>query len=173
VFPIELPALRERREDIPLIARHFVERAARLTGRRISTIAPEALERLVAYDWPGNVRELQNVIERAASLSRGPELRVDWDLQPTRPGCLAPFVTPVARPKEGRDEVTESTHDTPGRNSQTLEAVEREHFIATLRSTGGVIEGPTGAARLLGLKPSTARFRIRKLGIRRDDYRVD
>ncbi|HET9693652.1 MAG TPA: sigma-54 dependent transcriptional regulator [Steroidobacteraceae bacterium] len=163
VFPIEVPPLRERREDVPLLARHFTEQASRLVGRRFDGIAADALQRLLAYDWPGNVRELQNVIERAAILSTGSELRVDWSLDPSPPSCLSPFVTSPG----SAGEVARSAGEGSPR---TLEDVEREHLLAVLRRTRGVIEGPSGAARLLGLTPSTARFRIRKLGIRRDQY---
>jgi formate hydrogenlyase transcriptional activator len=164
VFPIEVPALRDRPDDIPLLARHFMQRCARRMGRSFQDIAEEALHRLTGYAWPGNIRELQNVIERASILSSGPKLRIDWDLEPSPPSCLtlAAEAETAANPRP----VAVSVEGT------TLETVEREHFIAVLRRTNGVIEGPAGAARLLGLKPSTARFRIRKLGIRREHYTV-
>jgi formate hydrogenlyase transcriptional activator len=173
VFPIEVPALRERREDVPLLARHFADRAARLVGRHFDGIAADAMQRLLAYDWPGNVRELQNVIERAAILSTGSELRVDWALDPSPPSCLTPFIT--SSPAAGEGSATavfagEAAQGAHGASPLTLEDVEREHLLAVLRRTRGVIEGPAGAARLLGLKPSTARFRMRKLGITREQY---
>jgi transcriptional regulator with GAF, ATPase, and Fis domain len=142
VFPIDLPALRDRRDDIPELAAHFMHRMARKLGRPIQCIEPSSLARLVAHDWPGNIRDLQNTIERAAVLAAGPELVVDW----LPAGALA----------EG--------------GLSTLESVERQHFLSALRRAAGRVEGPSGAARILGLKPSTTRFRMRKLGIRRSDY---
>ena len=165
VFPIDVPPLRARQEDIPLLAEHFMVRAARRLGRPLQRIAPDTLERLQAHPWPGNIRDLQNVIERAAILSTGEELRVDWELEPAPRNCIAlvpagsgdvPGRAPTAVPRDG--------------TLLSLYELERQHFIAVLRKTGGVIEGPKGAARLLNLKASTTRFRIRKLGIAREDY---
>jgi DNA-binding NtrC family response regulator len=159
VFPIHLPPLRERRGDIPLLAEHFLRRFARKLGRNISRLEPKTLERLRNYDWPGNIRDLQNTIERAAVLTQGDELTIDWPLGPSEPHvppAAAANVAPVALGEQP--------------TSRTLEQVERDHIISVLRSTGGVIEGPNGAAYRLDLKPSTARFRIRKLGIQRADY---
>jgi formate hydrogenlyase transcriptional activator len=159
VFPIELPPLRARPEDIRTLAGHFTARAARRLGRTFDGVAEDTLARLLAYPWPGNIRELQNVIERAAILSPGPQLQVEWELQPALVNCLTVSAHPAL-----------PTSHSPPVAPQSLSDVEREHFIATLRRTRGVIEGPNGAARLLGLNPSTARFRIRKLGLRREDY---
>jgi formate hydrogenlyase transcriptional activator len=161
VFPIDLPSLRERRDDIPLLATYFLQRAARKLGKRIDAIETRSMERLCAHCWPGNIRDLQNVIERAAILADGSELVVNWELGPG----VAHAPAQASQPPPA---APASTHaDT---ESMALRAHERRHIIEVLRKTRGVIEGPRGAAELLNLKPSTARFRIRKLGIARSDY---
>jgi DNA-binding NtrC family response regulator len=156
VFPVELPPLRARPEDIGALARHFMQRMARKLGKPLQDIAPETLSRLASHDWPGNIRDLQNTIERAAVLATSDVLKIDWDLGPLR--CST---TPAGRTTTAT--ITES-HDC------SLEELERVHIISVLRRTRGVIEGPRGAARVLALKPSTTRFRMKKLGIIRDDY---
>jgi formate hydrogenlyase transcriptional activator len=138
VFPVLIPPLRERREDIPLLVRYFVQRYARRMDRRIETISAEVMDALTRYHWPGNVRELENLIERAVILSPGPELRV-----------------PVAELKQP----SETTSDL------SLEAAEREHILRVLRETKWVVGGPRGAAMRLGLKRTTLQSRMRKLGI--------
>ncbi len=143
VFPIQLPPLRERTDDIPLLASFALENAAARVGRRFKGIAPETMRRLVAYPWPGNVRELENVVERAVILSAGPVLNVDPDT----------LRLPVA----------EESAET----SSSLEQVERDHILAALRKAAWVIEGPRGAAAALGLHPNTLRSRLKKLGISR------
>jgi formate hydrogenlyase transcriptional activator len=159
VFPVHLPPLRERRCDIPLLANHFLQRFARKLGRNISRIEPETLDRLQQYGWPGNIRDLQNTIERAAVLTQGDELKIDWELGPSEPRDT-PAVVSVAPLLAAQESAA----------PLTLEQVERNYIVNVLRSTRGVIEGPNGAASRLDLKPSTARFRIRKLGIQRADY---
>jgi DNA-binding NtrC family response regulator len=161
VFPVETPPLRARGTDIPLLAEFFLQRASRRLGKAFTGIEPDTLQRLCAHDWPGNVRDLQNTIERAAILSQPPRLRVDWPLSvahavAARPGRAGFPGTPPGPPAH------------PALLS--LEHLEREHIVAVLRQTHGVIEGPKGAALLLGLKPSTTRFRIRKLGIQRSEF---
>ncbi len=143
VFPMALPPLRERRGDIPALARHLAEKAARRLGRRLEAISPAFLERAAVHDWPGNIRELENVIERALIMSGG-ELLDGADL-----------FTPVssaspARPVEG-----------------SLADMERAYIVRILESVGWQIEGEKGAARVVGLNPSTLRGRLRKLGIRK------
>src|SRR4029453_3260194 len=129
VFPVLLPPLRERTEDIPLLVRHFTERFARRMGRRIETIPAAVMDALVRYGWPGNVRELQNVIERAVILSPGPTLRVPTgDLQSAE--TPAPAATTVA---------------------VTLADAEREDILGVLRDTRWVLAGPRGAAARLGV----------------------
>jgi formate hydrogenlyase transcriptional activator len=144
VFPIMVPPLRHRPEDIPLLVRHFVRYYARQLHKRIDIIPAEALEALTCYSWPGNVRELQNVIERAVILSPGPALR------------LTPDELPRSRPAPG----------SPAR-VRTLEEVEREHILRVLQDTQGVIGGPHGAAVRLGLRRTTLLYRLEKLGISR------
>jgi formate hydrogenlyase transcriptional activator len=141
VFPVHLPPLRERREDIPLLVRYFAQKHAQRINRAIETISTEAMEALTRYAWPGNVRELENFIERAVILSPGPVLQV-----------------PVAELKAAATGPTENV---------TLEAAEREHILRALRETDGVIGGPHGAAARLGLKRTTLQSRMQKLGIDR------
>jgi DNA-binding NtrC family response regulator len=148
VFPLALPPLRERREDIPGLIRHFVGRAARKLGKPLEGPSPAFLARAAAYDWPGNVRELENVVERAAILARSALLEPDGSF-PVRAGA-GPEPRPPAR------------HD-----NARLQAVERDHILGVLEETHWVIEGEKGAARVLGLNPSTLRARLHKLGIQR------
>jgi formate hydrogenlyase transcriptional activator len=141
VFPIDLPALRERPEDIPLLVRHFVAHHARLLGRRIESVPPDVMERLVRHPWPGNVRELQHAVHRAVILSRGASLQL-----PPLDARVS-----IARP--------------PAPQAETLEAVAREHILEILRGTNGMVAGPRGAAARLGLKRSTLLSKMEKLGI--------
>jgi DNA-binding NtrC family response regulator len=167
VFPIEVPALRERAEDISLLANHFMQRMARKLGKPLERIAPGTLAQLNRYSWPGNIRDLQNTIERAAVLATGSELVVDWDLGPPAvpaAGAAGQTSTREAQPAPQRP---------AGGEHQSLEAIEREHIIATLRKTRGVVEGPHGAAHLLDMNPSTVRFRMKKLSIGKADYLTD
>lgn len=140
VFPIEIPALRQRATDIPLLARFFLNKYAKKFGKRIKDLAPTGLEQLLNYSWPGNVRELQNVIERAVILSQGALLEIS-------PLASSPLDNKSSQPLA------------------TLEQVEREHILRTLEKTGGVISGAKGAAGLLGMNPNTLRSRMQKLGI--------
>jgi formate hydrogenlyase transcriptional activator len=145
VFPLTLPPLRERPDDIPQLVRHFTQRFARRMGRRIDTIPSAVMEALVRYPWPGNVRELQNVIERAVVLSPGAALQVPrTDLQPAATQAVAPMPAAV-----------------------TLADAEREHILAALRATGWVLGGPKGAATRLGMKRSMLYWKMKKLGISR------
>jgi PAS domain S-box-containing protein len=144
VFPIHLPPLRERKTDIPLLARHFLRGFAKRMGKSLRDIAPASQERLMRYPWPGNVRELQNVIERAAILSPGPWLEVDGALN-LRLGESPPEALLAG----------------------TLEQVERAYVLKVLQENHWVIEGEQGAANILGMKPSTLRSRMQKLGIRK------
>src|SRR5262249_45662002 len=142
VFPITLPPLRERPEDIPLLVRYFVKEHARRLGKPIETIPSEALAALTRYPWPGNVRELENFVERSVLLSPGPTLRV-----------------PVAELKAGDAPVPDGT--------ATLADAEREHILSVLRQTRWVIGGPAGAAARLGMKRTTLQSKMQKLGIER------
>src|SRR5262245_13958472 len=142
VFPIALPPLRERREDIPLLLRSFVDRHARKAGKLFQRIGEKSLERLKTYDWPGNIRELENVVERAVILANGPALDFPEEI------------------------IFSAASEGIGRGAITLAEVERRHITQILEQTGGVVHGPRGAARLLGLNPSTLRSRMKKLGVK-------
>jgi formate hydrogenlyase transcriptional activator len=143
VFPIDLPALRQRREDIPTLVRWFAQTAARRMNKRIETIPAETLEALCAYDWPGNVRELENFVERAVILSDGSVLRA-----------------PLSELRHARGPAA-------GRRLVTLSEVEREHILRAVKEAGGVLGGPRGAAARLGMKRTTLQSRLRKMGVRR------
>jgi formate hydrogenlyase transcriptional activator len=142
VFPIRIPPLRERPEDIPLLVWHFVDEAASRMNKNIESVSAEAMDALMHYSWPGNVRQLQNIVERAVILNSGPILKVSIG-DPRSP--MAPC-------------------EDAGR-CQTLEEVERKHILATLKQTGGIVSGPKGAAARLGVKRTTLTFRMKKLGI--------
>jgi formate hydrogenlyase transcriptional activator len=142
VFPVELPPLRERAEDIPLLVRHFVQVFARRMSKTIETIPSETMEPLCRYQWPGNIRELENVIERAVILSTGPALFVQLE-----------------------DLKSRNAPDLNGGKHLTLEQAERSHILATLNDAGWVLSGPRGAATRLGMNRSTLQFRMKKLGI--------
>jgi formate hydrogenlyase transcriptional activator len=156
VFPINMPALRERTEDIPQLVRFFAQKYGPRVGRRIETVDAQTLERLCAYQWPGNIRELENIIERALILSTTPLLRID-------PEALGLSVNPPA-PAPGR---AESDSDEEAEDEGNLNSVQRTHILNTLRDTNWIIEGRRGAAVRLGVKPATLRHRMKKLGITR------
>jgi formate hydrogenlyase transcriptional activator len=153
VFPVRVPPLRERREDIPLLVRHFVQQFSRRMNRSIETIPSETMNTLVRYDWPGNIRELQNVIERAVIVSSGPALKVPLDDLRTRVGS--------AEPLNGGG-VSEDT----GTMRDVLDDAERKQILAALKQTSWVVAGPKGAAALLGMKRSTLQAHMQRLGIR-------
>ena len=165
VFPVEVPPLRERHGDIAQLAAHFVEHLSRKVGRPARPLARAALAQLEAHDWPGNIRELQNTIERALIWSTGDEITIDWPLPARRAAVGSPETSPL-HGSNGSPQPSAA----PG--GTTLVEVERQHIVAMLKRTEGVIEGPKGAAKMLGMKPSTMRYRIRKLGIRKTDYLV-
>jgi PAS domain S-box-containing protein len=151
VFPITLPPLRARPDDVPLLVHYFLGRYTTKIGRRITRVPDAAMRRLQAYAWPGNVRELENVIERAVILSPGPELEMPAE------------VLPLAAPRPAA--ATPAAAAAPA--ATTLEQVERDHIVSVLRQTGWRVDGPQGAARILAMNPSTLRSRMQKLGIRR------
>ncbi|HYQ41158.1 MAG TPA: sigma 54-interacting transcriptional regulator [Polyangiaceae bacterium] len=148
VFPIRMPALRERREDIPVLVAHFVALLARRLGKDVRTVSSAALRTLESHDWPGNVRELENVLERAVIRCTGSELEVD---------CGNGFEGYGASPRE---------------LDQSFEAATRAHIVSVLKSTKGVVGGPHGAAARLGLKRSTLNFKLKKLGIEPAEVRA-
>jgi len=145
VFPVEVPPLRERLEDIPLLVKYFVNQHARRMNRNIQTIPPETMQALTHWRWPGNVRELENFMERAVILSPGPVLRA-----PLAELALSP------EPDNGP---TANLHD-----------AERNHILRVLREAKGMISGRGGAAERLGLKRTTLNSKLKKLGIKRSDY---
>ena len=162
VFPITVPPLRERREDIPMLMRHFAQQFARRMKKNVENISTETMEALTRYDWPGNIRELQNLIERAVILSTRPTLDVPVAALNGRKVVTPTFASATA----GRPAfVSETAGKLHGRESETLEAADRRHIVAALKGTNWVVAGPNGAAARLGIKRSTLQFRMRKLGI--------
>ncbi|MDH3625356.1 MAG: sigma 54-interacting transcriptional regulator [Myxococcales bacterium] len=147
VFPVTVPPLRDRKEDIPRLVTHFVRKFSVKLGKRIDHIPQQVQQALQSYDWPGNVRELENVIERAVILSTDSTLRVDEALE-ARP------------PVPGASGASGASSD-----RRTLDQVERDHIVSVLEQTGWRMEGDRGAAVVLGLHPNTLRSRMKKLGI--------
>jgi PAS domain S-box-containing protein len=154
VFPIEVPPLRERKDDIPLLARHFLEAASRRFSRSGLHLTTSQLRQLQNYDWPGNVRELQNVIERAVITSGLGSLRLDI---PAESGSPAPATT--------RSKSREESEVIPDKE---MSRRMRDNMVAALKRSRGRIYGPGGAAELLGIRPSTLATRIKKLGLKPD-----
>lgn len=146
VFPLHLPALRERREDIPVLVRHFVEKCAVRLHKRIDVIPDDVIEAMMNWKWPGNIRELENFIERSVILSEGNRL------------------TPPLG--ELREQDTRQISE----SEVTLRDKERRHIIEVLRQTRGVLSGPSGAAARLGVKRTTLQYKMQRLGISRTDY---
>jgi len=161
VFPVRVPSLRERPEDIPILVRHFAEQCARRMNKKIETISTETLTQMRQYHWPGNIRELQNVIERAVILSSGPVLNVP----------LSEFqssVTPTAASGNGHSGTRPEL--SAGKDIRdVLEETERKHILNVLSQTNCVVAGPNGAALRLGMKRSTLQLRMRKLGLSREN----
>ena len=154
VYPITLPPLRERREDIGLLAEAFLQEASQRLGRLFDPISEEVLESLRRHDWPGNIRELKNVIDRAAVVSTGSwlELPERWAVS--------------IRPFSSAADFSRSIKPAP--RERTLAELQRSHILQVMQQTGWRVEGPKGAARILGLNPSTLRSRLLKLGIRKE-----
>ena len=154
VYPITVPPLRQRKEDIPLLAKAFIDKCAKTQGKRIETVQQSVMDQLLHYDWPGNVRELENVIERAVIVATGKALRLAESLV-----------------GDGTDGTWEAQNEVVPKSRQgyqgTLEEVERDYIVQILEHCYWRIEGERGAARLLGINPSTLRSRMRKLGIKR------
>jgi transcriptional regulator with GAF, ATPase, and Fis domain len=147
VFPITCPPLRQRKEDIPLLIKHFCQKHEGKIGRKITEVRADVVNALMAYEWPGNIRELENVIERAMILSRNGVLEYgEWI--PT-------------------EKITASTNGKSA-GAVKLEDVEKEHIIETLKKTGWKVSGEKGAAKILGLNPTTLEARMKKLGIKRE-----
>ncbi len=146
VFPLHLPPLRDRREDIPALVQHFVEKSSIRLRRRIESVPDEALQAMLQWNWPGNIRELENFIERSVILSEGSALHAP----------LAELRQEIARQRTGSE--------------GTLQDRERDHIIDVLRQSRGVLSGPRGAAARLGLKRTTLQYKLQKLGISRTEY---
>jgi len=164
VFPVEVPPLRERRSDISKLATFFVFQYSKKLGKNIEGISQDTMDRISGYSWPGNVRELQNIIERAVILCQQPILELQPDLAP----ISARGVLPQA--PEGSSKSEPALYSPPALS--TLKDVERGHIMAVLKQTGGVVEGPNGAARILNLHPNTLRHRMSRLGIKRSTHRI-
>jgi transcriptional regulator with GAF, ATPase, and Fis domain len=145
VFPIQIPPLRDRKEDVPVLAAHFIEQQAQRSGRKIANISHRALESLMRYDWPGNVRELEHLLERSILTAAGPTIK----------DIALPFETPAERP------------DTPLNSSiKTLDEMERDHILAVLKRCNHKVGGPDGAARMLRLPATTLHSKLKKMGIK-------
>jgi formate hydrogenlyase transcriptional activator len=158
VFPIQIPALRDRAEDIPLLVRYFVQKLSRRLNKAVEYIPADAMDALSSYSWPGNIRELENLIERAVLLSPGKELRVP----------LSEIKSTSSVASEAASSFSSLTSSTSLDSSiSTLEEAERQHILRALKHTQWRVAGPKGAAALLGMKRTTLQARIRKLGIRR------
>jgi transcriptional regulator with GAF, ATPase, and Fis domain len=154
VFPVEVPPLRERREDVPLLAAHFVTRSCRRLNRADVRLTSRNVEQLQSYEWPGNIRELQNVIERAVILSQGKAL--SFDLPGGRAGGVGVTGADTKRPPLTREKVL---------TADELKRLERENIVRALGEAGDKVYGPGGAAELLKMKPTTLMSRIKALGV--------
>jgi formate hydrogenlyase transcriptional activator len=148
VFPITVPSLRERAQDIPVLVRYFTQKYARRMDKKIQSIPADVLAALAKYHWPGNIRELENLIERSVILSQGPDLQVPLGELKVR--AVAPAPAPTSADGDG-----------------TLEAAERAHILRALKETDWVLGGASGAAARLGMKRTTLQSKIKKLGISR------
>jgi formate hydrogenlyase transcriptional activator len=171
VFPLELPPLRNRRPDIPELVSFFLQRFANKFGRKIDATQKETMDLLMDYPWPGNIRELQNIIERAVVLTAGPVLSVDPAFLPrtSAPGDLL-HASP-AKPVKADPRIAENSARSTETSLPSLEQMERNHILAALNRSAGVIDGPKGAAKILNLHPNTLRSKMNKLGI--DRRRLD
>ncbi len=170
VIPIELPPLRERASDIPQLVMFFLGRFASKFGRIIDSVDRETMDLLMEYAWPGNIRELQNLIERAVVLSKGPVLYLAPGFFPGTAGSRRAVDATKPSAEDGTRRDRGPANGSPALVSEpacTLEEIDRQHVLSTLDRCGGVIEGSKGAAKRLGLHPSTLRSRIAKLGINR------
>jgi formate hydrogenlyase transcriptional activator len=163
IFPIHVPPLRERRDDIPLLVPYFLRKGTVKIGRAVESVRDETMQQFLNYAWPGNIRELENIIERAMILSTGATLEVG-------PHLLQPFqseMRPAAVPAQANVPSTEPAISAMS-SDLSLEETQRRHIVLTLNQCDWVIEGPRGAAKLLGLNANTLRSRMKKLGIRRN-----
>ena len=142
VFPIQSPPLRERKEDIPILVRHFIRKFTARTGKKIETVPQKVMAALQGYHWPGNVREVENIIERAVIISTGKQLKLeDW--------------------------LSKTVISSKASHISTLAELEREHILEVLELARWRVSGESGAAKVLGLKPTTLEARMKKLSIQR------
>lgn len=170
VFPILMPPLRERRDDIPRLVRHFVDVFSRRMGKRIDWIPPATMNAFSTYDWPGNVRELQNLVERAV-------IRADGGTLPN-PLPISDGSDPVLKLGTDLEQLEESARKSgPGamrgtEYTDSLENIQRQHILRVLKKTGWVINGPHGAGAILDVHPNTLRSLMNRLGIHRASHAV-
>jgi len=172
VFPVELPPLRDRPSDIPLLVNFFLERFANKFGREIDGVHKETMDLLMDYAWPGNIRELQNIIERAVVLSAGPVLSVDPAFLPRTSPAGELRQTALAVSSKSYSQNPEHRALSVGSSFPSLDQMERDHILAALNRSAGVIDGPNGAARILNLHANTLRSRMSKLGIGRKRHDI-
>ncbi len=149
-----MPALRERRSDIPQLVTLFLEQMAKRTGKPIASVSQKTMDLLVDYSWPGNIRELQNVIERGVVLSKGPVLKLGADLLPVETSHSGTDHELVAGPE----------------SAATLESIQRQHILRVLDQTGWLMSGPNGAGAILDVHPNTLHSIMKRLGIRRPSH---
>ncbi|HEX8914625.1 MAG TPA: sigma 54-interacting transcriptional regulator [Humisphaera sp.] len=161
VFPLRLPPLRERPEDLPLLVQFLLGKCAARVGKAVAGVTPGTMARLLAYPWPGNVRELENLLERAVILSAGGEVEIDAGVLVAPPAPVPPEPAVAASPSAPPAPVRTSA------GGATLDQVERDHIASVLRQTDWVIEGPRGAAAALGMHPNTLRSRLKRMGLSR------
>jgi PAS domain S-box-containing protein len=166
VFPVHLPPLRERRDDIPLLVHFLVRKFALRIGKHLDGVGGATMQRLLEYPWPGNIRELENVLERAVILATGDALEMGPDLLPPSSPALTARRQPDPE-QEPPNHLLAFPQQPADRRQPTLEAVEHDYILTVLQQTNWVITGPRGAAKLLDLHPSTLRNRMKKLGITR------
>ena len=172
VFPVELPSLRDRPSDIPLLVNLFLQRFANKFGRKIDAVHKETMDLLMDYAWPGNIRELQNIIERAVVLSAGRVLTVNPAFLPRTSAAAELPKTALAVPTSSYSQVTENYAPSVEPSFPSLDQMERDHILAALNRSAGVIDGPNGAARILNLHANTLRSRMSKLGIGRKRHDI-
>jgi formate hydrogenlyase transcriptional activator len=155
VFPIRLPSLRQRPEDIPILVHYFVQKFALRMGKKIENIPAETMEALSQWHWPGNIRELENFMERSVILTEGPSLRA-----------------PIDELGEIVEDLISETHPSSGTAASqgTLEELERQYIVQVLRQSAGVLSGSRGAAARLGMKRTTLQSKMQRLGITREEY---